>query len=121
MGKFGTGQAIRRVEDQRFLTGTGRYLDEIMQGSYRDFVMRLFRDTIDNRCPVFSQSRFRWDVGRSVETSRLFMPLAGEDSAVDMVLIAQIFGDRVGKDDPVVFTEQGVSHEETVRILETTF
>ncbi|MDH4047021.1 MAG: xanthine dehydrogenase family protein molybdopterin-binding subunit [Gammaproteobacteria bacterium] len=29
MGKFGTGQAIRRREDQRFITGTGRYTDDI--------------------------------------------------------------------------------------------
>jgi len=29
MGKFGVGQALRRVEDQRFLTGTGRYTDDI--------------------------------------------------------------------------------------------
>lgn len=29
MGIFGTGQAIRRSEDQRFLTGTGRYTDDI--------------------------------------------------------------------------------------------
>ncbi|MDH4073487.1 MAG: xanthine dehydrogenase family protein molybdopterin-binding subunit, partial [Gammaproteobacteria bacterium] len=29
MGKYGTGQAIRRTEDQRFLTGTGRYTDDI--------------------------------------------------------------------------------------------
>ena len=29
MGKFGTGQAIRRKEDQRFITGTGRYTDDI--------------------------------------------------------------------------------------------
>ncbi|WP_299439254.1 xanthine dehydrogenase family protein molybdopterin-binding subunit [uncultured Rhodospira sp.] len=29
MGRFGQGQAIRRVEDQRFLTGTGRYTDDI--------------------------------------------------------------------------------------------
>ena len=29
MGKFGVGQAIRRVEDQRFLTGAGRYTDDI--------------------------------------------------------------------------------------------
>jgi carbon-monoxide dehydrogenase large subunit len=27
--KFGIGQAVRRVEDQRFLTGTGRYVDDI--------------------------------------------------------------------------------------------
>jgi carbon-monoxide dehydrogenase large subunit len=29
MGKFGTGQAVRRTEDQRFLTGSGRYTDDI--------------------------------------------------------------------------------------------
>jgi aerobic carbon-monoxide dehydrogenase large subunit len=29
MAKFGIGQAVRRVEDQRFLTGKGRYVDDI--------------------------------------------------------------------------------------------
>src|ERR1700682_6550967 len=29
MAKFGIGQAVRRVEDQRFLTGQGRYVDDI--------------------------------------------------------------------------------------------
>ncbi len=29
MGKFGVGQAYRRVEDERFLTGTGCYTDDI--------------------------------------------------------------------------------------------
>ncbi|MQX37100.1 xanthine dehydrogenase family protein molybdopterin-binding subunit [Roseospira navarrensis] len=29
MGRFGAGQAIRRTEDRRFLTGTGRYTDDI--------------------------------------------------------------------------------------------
>lgn len=29
MGKFGTGQAVRRVEDQRFLTGEGKYTDDV--------------------------------------------------------------------------------------------
>ena len=29
MGRFGVGQAYRRTEDQRFLTGTGRYTDDI--------------------------------------------------------------------------------------------
>ena len=28
-GKFGIGQPVRRVEDQRFLSGTGRYVDDI--------------------------------------------------------------------------------------------
>lgn len=30
MAKFGIGQAVRRVEDQRFLTGQGRYVDDIV-------------------------------------------------------------------------------------------
>ncbi len=30
MAKFGIGQAVRRVEDQRFLTGKGRYVDDIV-------------------------------------------------------------------------------------------
>jgi len=29
VNKFGIGQAVRRVEDQRFLTGRGRYVDDI--------------------------------------------------------------------------------------------
>src|SRR3974390_2571446 len=29
MAKFGIGQAVRRVEDQRFLQGQGRYVDDM--------------------------------------------------------------------------------------------
>ena len=29
MAKFGVGQSVRRVEDQRFITGPGRYTDDI--------------------------------------------------------------------------------------------
>ncbi len=31
MRQFGIGQPVRRVEDRRFLTGTGRYLDDIVR------------------------------------------------------------------------------------------
>jgi carbon-monoxide dehydrogenase large subunit len=41
MGRFGVGQAIRRVEDERFLTGTGRYTDDIaVAGEAYLFVLR---------------------------------------------------------------------------------
>ncbi len=36
MGRFGTGQAVRRTEDQRFLTGTGRYTDD--RGTSKSYV-----------------------------------------------------------------------------------
>jgi carbon-monoxide dehydrogenase large subunit len=28
MGQFGIGQAVRRKEDARFITGVGRYVDD---------------------------------------------------------------------------------------------
>ncbi|KJS34178.1 MAG: hypothetical protein VR70_18440, partial [Rhodospirillaceae bacterium BRH_c57] len=41
MGRFGTGQAIRRVEDLRFLRGTGRYTDDItLPGQTVGYVLR---------------------------------------------------------------------------------
>ncbi|MGE3334455.1 MAG: xanthine dehydrogenase family protein molybdopterin-binding subunit [Rhodospirillaceae bacterium] len=41
MGRFGVGQAIRRVEDERFLTGNGRYTDDIaVEGQTYLFVLR---------------------------------------------------------------------------------
>ncbi|KAA5605935.1 xanthine dehydrogenase family protein molybdopterin-binding subunit [Roseospira marina] len=41
MGRFGAGQGIRRVEDARFLTGTGRYTDDIvLPGQVHGVVVR---------------------------------------------------------------------------------
>ncbi|HSC05473.1 MAG TPA: hypothetical protein VLD59_01450, partial [Steroidobacteraceae bacterium] len=41
MGQFGIGQGVRRVEDQRLLTGTGRYTDDIdMPGAARAWFVR---------------------------------------------------------------------------------
>ena len=41
MGQFGVGQALRRVEDVRLLTGQGRYTDDIrVEGTAVGFVLR---------------------------------------------------------------------------------
>src|SRR5262249_47195503 len=41
MGKFGVGQAVRRLEDRRFLTGTGRFTDDIkLSGELRLYLLR---------------------------------------------------------------------------------
>src|SRR5688572_23016310 len=41
MGNFGAGQSIRRIEDRRFLTGTGRYTDDIdLPGQLHLYVLR---------------------------------------------------------------------------------
>ena len=41
MGQFGVGQAVRRLEDQRLITGTGRYTDDIsLEGQCYGVVVR---------------------------------------------------------------------------------
>ena len=41
MAKFGVGQPVRRVEDQRFITGGGRYTDDIdLEGQAYLYVVR---------------------------------------------------------------------------------
>jgi carbon-monoxide dehydrogenase large subunit len=41
MAKFGVGQPVRRVEDRRFITGTGRYTDDIdLEGQVYGCVVR---------------------------------------------------------------------------------
>ena len=41
MAKFGAGQSVRRVEDQRFVTGSGRYTDDIdVAGQVYGYVLR---------------------------------------------------------------------------------
>ena len=41
MAKFGMGQSVRRVEDARFITGAGRYNDDInLPGQCYAFFLR---------------------------------------------------------------------------------
>ena len=41
MSKFGVGQPVRRVEDQRLITGQGRYTDDInLPGQAHGYVLR---------------------------------------------------------------------------------
>ncbi len=77
---------------------TGRYVDEIMTGQYREFIIRLYRSLyLDRRC-IFCESHYTNGVRSGISTKRLFMPLSNDDRVVDQALIVQTFqyssGDR---------------------------
>lgn len=69
---------------------TGRCTDEIMTGSYLEFINSLFGDVREERAAIYSESIFRWDASGHRWTRRLFLPLGDHD--VRMVLIGQTFG-----------------------------
>ncbi|WP_420406321.1 PAS domain-containing protein [Nisaea sp.] len=70
---------------------TGIDLSEVLRGSYFDFIHGLFMLTCERKVPVFSHSRFRWDEGRMLGTSRLMMPLSRDGGNADMAFVAQVF------------------------------
>lgn len=95
---------------------TGRYVDEIMTGTYRDFIEDLFQDVASHRCAVLSESTFRWDMGKTIGTRRLFMPLAKDGMTVDMILIGQVFSRvETPPENPQKVIEILPGHTEIVR------
>ncbi|MGH8223248.1 MAG: xanthine dehydrogenase family protein molybdopterin-binding subunit [Woeseiaceae bacterium] len=71
MGIFGTGQAVRRVEDQRFITGTGRYTCDITLDGQT--YLHLFRSP-------YAHARIRRiETARARETPGVLAVYTGED------------------------------------------
>lgn len=70
---------------------TGKFMDEEMSGSYREYIHSLYHELVRARAPVFSESVFRWDAQGFLRTRRLYLPLThgGEDVAI--ALIGQVF------------------------------
>lgn len=76
----------------------GRRSDELFGGHYHDFLAYGFALARRERCPVYSQSTYRWSGGGSGRSSQLLMPFSAEPDGVPVrVLIVQVFPDD---DDP---------------------
>lgn len=70
----------------------GRRSDELFSGDYRVFLERGFALARSERCPIYSESIFRWNDGGSVRTSRLLLPFSEHpDSVPSRVAVVQIF------------------------------
>src|SRR5215470_17796881 len=51
MKQFGIGQPVRRVEDRRFITGHGNYLDDIIRPRHAHAVIRAIDTKTANSAP----------------------------------------------------------------------
>src|SRR5262249_45988916 len=75
MAKFGIGQAVRRVEDQRFLTGAGRYIDDL------NLPGQAFAVTVLS--PHAHARITRIDVSKAKAAPGVLCVLTGADAAAD--------------------------------------
>ena len=106
-GASATGWSAPPTQDAHGINATGRYLDEVLPGpEYCAHVLRLYDECVQARRPLYSDSLFIAPQGRVAErhTKVLFLPLAEEGEAVNMVLVVQVF----------FYIDQGTRHRHFV-------
>jgi hypothetical protein len=78
----------------------GRRSDEIFTGDYRTYLENAFALSIGKRLPVYTASRFRWDVGGYLWTRRVMLPIGATAAGpTSQILVVQTWpgnpeGDR---------------------------
>ncbi|MFN4309941.1 MAG: PAS domain-containing protein [Ferrovibrio sp.] len=71
---------------------TGRTTGEIMHGSYRDYMNRIYATAFHDAVPVYSESVFRWDSEGYAATQRLMLPLSrGTPDKTAMIFSVQVW------------------------------
>jgi hypothetical protein len=79
---------------------TGRQVEDVLSGAYRDHVLAINRALVATRRPTASLSLHRWDDDGCGLTRRIAMPLANGDEDVAMLLVAQVFAPLAGATAP---------------------
>ena len=106
MGQFGIGQAVTRIEDQRLLTGGGRYTDDLnLDGQAHAFILR---------SPHAHAEIAGMDISAAKTAAGVLLVLTGEDVAAEdigplpcMVPITNIDGsDRTDTYRPILAQER---------------
>jgi hypothetical protein len=70
---------------------TGKYIDEVMVGAYKTFLLGLYDDLLVSKKPVYSTSIYGGKYEGQLWTQRLMLPLSSDGTNVDKVLAVQIF------------------------------
>lgn len=70
---------------------TGMHVDELMTGTYREFIEGLYRDIVAKKRPVYSESTYFSHQAAQMWAQRLMLPLSDDGKTVNMVLSGQTF------------------------------
>ena len=69
---------------------TNQYVDEVMVGAYKTFLLGLYNDLLASKKPIYSTSIYGGK-REGLWTQRLMLPLSSDGVAVDKVLAVQVF------------------------------
>lgn len=88
----------------------GKFIDELMEGDYRDYISGLYDRVVEGITPVFSQSSYG-DFDRSLHTKRLMLPMSSDGETVDIVLSIQTFFRSSLLSDPILIQQDNFEDE----------
>jgi hypothetical protein len=95
---------------------TGRFVDELTNGAYRDFILGLHRTVCEERRPLFSESRYLAQPQIHMVAKRLLLPVSENDDRVNQIISLLVF--HLGSKKPATIaldrTEGTTSHAEPV-------
>jgi hypothetical protein len=94
---------------------TGRFGDEVLRGDYLAFFTSLMRQVCGSQVPVYSLTLFRWEDGRTMTNSRLYVPLGDAAAGVSQVLGMHDFRAKASPRHPATLLRDVQQIEELVR------
>lgn len=95
---------------------TGKYLDDVLGGSYGELLAALARLVYCERAPVAAQSLFSWGAGRRMEARHLLLPLAQDGPDPAIALVGMVF--RTAEPfPPTIRALAGAGHSELGRAV----
>lgn len=69
----------------------GRYVDELLHGEYRDFILDLYRRVVSDNVCVYCETHLQVDGGPEKHVERLICPMTTNGYEVDCLFIVQHF------------------------------
>ena len=95
---------------------TGKFIDEITTGAYRDFLLGLLREVATAGRALYAASAFQLDkTGLSAE--RLFLPLAVGDGVVRQIIVSHTFDWSARETVALAIAEQARDRTDTIERL----
>lgn len=82
-----------RIEDRFGCALTNRFLDELKEGEYLDYIQSLYRQIMADMVPVYSESSFEAADSNTLIAKRLMLPLSDDQQSVNMVLSGVLYRD----------------------------
>jgi hypothetical protein len=101
------------------LDPTGKYVDEVLRGSYLDHANALFDRLRAEAVPLYSESQFRWDIASHLRARRIFLPLGWRGASPGMALSAQLFETLSGPAGrPITEVIEVAAHESVIALVD---